>query len=274
MKTIFEKKMFGGTQAVYEHYSDVCECSMKFAVYKPKSTKNLSSLFWLSGLTCSEENFISKAGAQRLADKLGILVITPDTSPRGENIPDIKDQYDFGKGAGFYLDATEDPWKRNYKMESYITTELMSLIEQNIPQFNKSKVGISGHSMGGHGALTLHLKNPNLFKTCSAFSPIVAPSLVPWGQKAFNGYLADKKEWGNYDATMLVENFPSNAHILIDQGLSDEFLNNQLKPLIFKKACEKSKQKLTLRMQEGYDHSYYFIASFIDDHLNWHHNEI
>ena len=274
MKTIFEKKMFGGTQTVYEHYSDVCECSMKFAVYKPKSTKNLSSLFWLSGLTCSEENFISKAGAQRLADKLGILIITPDTSPRGENIPDIKDQYDFGKGAGFYLDATEDPWKRNYKMESYITTELMSLIEQNIPQFNKSKVGISGHSMGGHGALTLHLKNPDLFKTCSAFSPIVAPSLVPWGQKAFNGYLADKKEWGNYDATMLVENFPSNAHILIDQGLSDEFLNNQLKPLIFKKACEKSKQKLTLRMQEGYDHSYYFIASFIDDHLSWHHNEI
>lgn len=266
--------MFGGTQTVHEHYSDVCECLMKFAVYKPKSTKNLSSLFWLSGLTCSEENFISKAGAQRLADKLGILIITPDTSPRGESIPDIKDQYDFGKGAGFYLDATEDPWKRNYKMESYITTELMSLIEQNIPQFNKSKVGISGHSMGGHGALTLHLKNPNLFKTCSAFSPIVAPSLVPWGQKAFSGYLADKKEWGNYDATMLVEKFPSNAHILIDQGLSDEFLNNQLKPLIFKKACEKSKQKLTLRMQEGYDHSYYFIASFIDDHLNWHHNEI
>jgi len=274
MKTIFEKKMFGGTQIVYEHYSDVCECSMKFAVYKPRITKNLSSLFWLSGLTCSEENFISKAGAQRLADKLGILIITPDTSPRGESIPDITDQYDFGKGAGFYLDATEDPWKRNYKMESYITTELMSLIEQNIPQFNKSKVGISGHSMGGHGALTLHLKNPNIFKTCSAFSPIVTPSLVPWGQKAFNGYLADKKEWGNYDATILVEKFPSSAHILIDQGLSDEFLNNQLEPLIFKKACEKSKQKLTLRMQEGYDHSYYFIASFIDDHLNWHHNEI
>jgi len=274
MKAIFEKKMFGGIQKVYEHYSDICKCSMKLAVYIPKSTKNLSSLFWLSGLTCSEENFITKSGAQRMANELGIIIIAPDTSPRGENIPDLKDQYDFGKGAGFYLDATKIPWKKNYKMESYVTTELISFLEINIPQFNKSKVGISGHSMGGHGALTLHLKNPNLFRTCSAFSPIVNPSQVPWGQKAFKGYLSSEEEWSNYDATMLVGKSPSKANILIDQGLSDEFLGSQLRPLIFKNACEKSNQKLTLRMQEGYDHSYYFIASFIDEHLSWHHNEI
>jgi len=194
----------------------------------------------------------------------------PDTSPRGDDVPDAKDEYDFGKGAGFYVDATQEPWAKNYKMETYIRDELTDWMFNNF-KIDPKRVGISGHSMGGHGAVTLHLKNPNLFKTCSAFSPIVSPMTVPWGQKALHRYLgADKGAWGYYDSTSLVVTSTSAATILIDQGLHDNFLEEQLKPELFEKACKQSGQALTLRRQDGYDHSYFFIATFIEDHLAHH----
>ncbi len=276
MKTISENKMHGGIQAVYEHRSDACNCDMRVGVFTPpqlleKRAETAPALIWLSGLTCTEQNFITKAGAQRIAAELGMVLIAPDTSPRGDHVPDTEDRYDFGKGAGFYLDATVMPWMENYAMETYIRDELPFWIKENLPQVDPQRMGIFGHSMGGHGALTLHLKNPTLFKTCSAFSPIVAPSQVPWGRKAFEGYLGDHEaKWARYDATELVMKQPSDAHILIDQGMDDEFLAEHLKPEIFDAACQKMGQNLTLRMQDGYDHSYYFIASFIEDHLKWH----
>lgn len=274
MKTISETKIHGGTQSVYEHRSDACDCDMRVAVFTPEGVKNAPALIWLSGLTCTEQNFITKAGAQRMAAELGLIIIAPDTSPRGDHVPDTEDRYDFGKGAGFYLDATVMPWMENYAMETYIRDELPLWIKENLP-VNMSRLGISGHSMGGHGALTLHLKNPTLFKTCSAFSPIVAPSQVPWGQKAFEGYLGDSpRAWARYDATELVLKQPSNANILIDQGTDDEFLKEHLKPEIFEAACKETGQELTLRMQDGYDHSYYFISTFIDDHLSHHADEL
>ena len=271
MKTISTNKMHDGVQAVYEHRSDACDCDMRVAVFTPSGAENAPALIWLSGLTCTEQNFVTKAGAQRIAAELGMVLIAPDTSPRGDHVPDTEDRYDFGKGAGFYLDATVMPWMENYSMETYISDELPFWIKENLPQVDAQRMGIFGHSMGGHGALTLHLKNPTLFKTCSAFSPIVAPSQVPWGRKAFEGYLGDSESaWLKYDATQLVMKQPSDAHILIDQGTDDEFLREHLKPEIFDVACQKMGQKLTLRMQDGYDHSYYFIASFIEDHIKWH----
>ena len=271
MKTISENKMHDGVQAVYEHRSDACDCDMRVAVFTPDGVTNAPALIWLSGLTCTEQNFITKAGAQRMASELGVVIIAPDTSPRGDHVPDTGDRYDFGKGAGFYLDATVMPWMENYSMETYIRDELTYWIKENLSQVDSQRVGIFGHSMGGHGALTLHLKNPTLFKTCSAFSPIVAPTQVPWGRKAFGGYLGNNEaKWSRYDATELVMSQPSDAHILIDQGTADEFLKEHLRPELFDVACQKMGQKLTLRMQEGYDHSYYFIASFIEDHMKWH----
>lgn len=264
--------MFGGTQAIYSHRSDACDCDMRVSVFLPPQAKDgpCPALVWLSGLTCTEENFTVKAGAQRIAAELGLIIIAPDTSPRGDHVPDTEDQYDFGKGAGFYLNATENPWANNYQMETYIRDELTAWVSENLP-VNMDRCGIFGHSMGGHGALTLHLKNPELYKTCSAFAPIVAPSQVPWGQKALAGYLgSDKSTWDQYDSTTLVASQPSTADILIDQGKDDQFLEEHLQPQLFSAACEKSGQSVNIRMQDGYDHSYYFIATFMEDHLRHH----
>lgn len=263
--------MFGGLQVTYQHRSDACDCDMKVAVFTPENAKNAPALIWLSGLTCDTTNFQTKAGAQRVAAELGLVLIMPDTSPRGDHVPDTVERYDFGKGAGFYLDATEMPWMNNYSMETYIRDELPRWIESTLP-VDMTRLGIFGHSMGGHGALTLHLKNPTTFKTCSAFAPIVAPTQVPWGRKAFEGYLGTQADiWRQYDATdLMMRNGGSDAHILIDQGMDDEFLAEHLRPDLFQMACDKVGQKLTLRMQPGYDHSYFFIASFIEDHLRFH----
>lgn len=274
MEAISQNKCHGGVQYVYEHRSDACDCDMKVGVFLPPSiieetVHSAPALIFLSGLTCTEQNFITKAGAQRMAAELGLIIIAPDTSPRGEHVPDA-DGYDFGKGAGFYLNARQEPWAKNFQMDTYITEELTAWIKANLP-VDMSRLGITGHSMGGHGALTLHLKNPDLFKTCSAFSPIVAPSQVPWGQKAFKGYLGeDETLWQKYDATSLVKASTSKVHILIDQGLDDQFLAEHLRTDIFERACKAVGQAATIRMQPGYDHSYYFISSFIDDHLRWH----
>ncbi|PIN70891.1 S-formylglutathione hydrolase, partial [Candidatus Woesearchaeota archaeon CG11_big_fil_rev_8_21_14_0_20_57_5] len=228
-------------------------------------------VFWLSGLTCTEDNFTVKAGAQRVAAELGLVIVAPDTSPRGDDVPDDKDSYDFGKGAGFYIDATRQPWSKNYHMYSYITAELPALIFKHFPAC-ADKQGIMGHSMGGHGALTIALKNPATYASVSAFSPIVAPSQVPWGEKAFSGYLGeDRTVWAQHDATALIEAGKRfEGEILIDQGDADNFLEGQLRPEIFVNACEAAGQAVTLRMQPGYDHSYFFIASFIEDHLRHH----
>lgn len=271
---ISQTKMFGGVQATYTHRSDACDCDMTVAVFTPDGvfmeSGNAPVLIWLSGLTCDTTNFQTKAGAQRTAAELGIVLVMPDTSPRGDDVPDTEDRYDFGKGASFYLDATAEPWAKNFNMESYIRDELTAWISENLP-VDIDRMGIFGHSMGGHGALTLHLKSPKLFKTCSAFSPIVAPTQVPWGRKAFEGYLgSDEASWAEYDATELVMRGTTDANILIDQGTDDDFLKEHLRTDIFTTACEKMGQAATIRMQPGYDHSYFFIATFIEDHLRHH----
>lgn len=274
MTPISTTKIFGGTQSVYEHRSNACDCGMQVGVYLPPQAADgpCPAVVFLSGLTCTEQNFITKAGAQRMAAELGLILIAPDTSPRGDHVPDDKDSWDFASGAGFYLDATRMPWAKNYHMESYIRDELTAFMAENFP-IDMEKVGISGHSMGGHGALTLHLKNPDLFKTCSAFAPITNPSEVSWGQKAFKGYLGDDQDsWAAYDATELVATSPSAAHILIDQGTDDNFLTEQLDPNAFLEAAKSAGQSVTYRWQDGYDHSYYFISSFIADHLKHHAN--
>lgn len=275
MKTLSKTKSFGGVQSVHAHASKACACEMRFAVFTPPTEAHGAGpfpvLYWLSGLTCTEENFTAKAGAQRAAAELGLVIVAPDTSPRGDQVPDAPDEYDFGKGAGFYLDASEKPWSKHYRMYSYVTEELPALIAREFP-VDPARVGVFGHSMGGHGALTAHLKNPGAFKTCSAFAPIVAPSQVPWGRKAFSRYLgADETAWAEYDACALITACgATGAHILIDQGGDDPFLDEQLRPETFAKACGEAGQALTLRRQSGYDHSYYFIATFIEDHLRWH----
>ena len=273
LKTVSSTASFSGTQSVHRHDSKSCHCTMQFAVFTPAGEGPFPVLYWLSGLTCTEDNFITKAGAQRVAAELGIVIVAPDTSPRGEEVPDDPDKaYDFGLGAGFYVNATQEPWAASYQMESYIRDELPTLINANF-SVDSERAGIFGHSMGGHGALTLHLKNQNLFKTCSAFAPIVGPSQVPWGRKALTGYLGpDEKTWAPYDAVRLLEDHgASGAHILVDQGADDSFLTEQLQPARLQDAAEKVKQALTLRLQPGYDHSYYFVASFMEDHLRWHH---
>jgi S-formylglutathione hydrolase len=213
---------------------------------------------------------MSKAGLQRAAAELGVMVIAPDTSPRGEGVADDP-VYDLGQGAGFYLTATQSPWSTHFRMDQYIVEELQAIVAGNFPNADMTRQGITGHSMGGHGALTLHLKHPQLYRSVSAFSPIVAPTQVPWGQKAFSAYLGDNREtWREYDACELVKQRPSKAHVLIDQGSADSFLERELQPERFVAAAKSAGQQVTLRMQEGYDHSYYFIATFIDDHLRWH----
>ncbi|MEM9013680.1 MAG: S-formylglutathione hydrolase [Pseudomonadota bacterium] len=277
MKIVSENKSFGGAQRVYEHDSDTLSCAMRVGVFLPGEapTNKTTTLFWLSGLTCTEQNFITKAGAQKLASELGVVLITPDTSPRGVGVPDAEDSaYDLGLGAGFYLNATQAPWTKHYKMYDYIVHELPEIVS-SISSIALDRLGISGHSMGGHGALTIHLRNPELFKSVSAFSPIVGPSEVPWGRKVFTAYLGDDRErWAAYDAVRLVARNQSGAEILIDQGGADEFLEAQLQPERFAEACRAEGQKLHLRLQDGYDHSYYFIASFIDDHIRHHIREL
>lgn len=268
-----EHRCFEGRQLVYSHFSSLTNCTMRFALFLPPKAKKqkVPLLYWLSGLTCNEQNFITKAGAQRVASELGLAILCPDTSPRGIKLPGDSASYDFGVSAGFYLDALEAPWAKYYKMYSYLTEELTEIVYQNFP-LNKEKTGILGHSMGGHGALTVALKRPDLFRSVSALAPICAPINCAWGQKVFRGYLGpDETLWQSYDACKLVRQrgWP-HATILIDQGTADPFLNEQLKPELFRAACEYSKVDLTLRMQRGYDHSYYFIATFIEEHLRFH----
>lgn len=271
MDTVHTWASFGGTLSVHDHLSDVCGGTMRFGVYAPPQTRTgkVPVVWYLSGLTCSWANVMEKSGLQRAAAELGLMVIAPDTSPRGTDVPD-DDAYDLGQGAGFYLTATQTPWHEHFKMDEYITKELPKLVAANFPA-DMTRQGITGHSMGGHGALTLHFKNPETYQSVSAFSAITSPSEVPWGQKAFEAYLGpDAAKWKPYDATALVQSQPSKAHILIDTGDADGFLEDQLKPQIFIDACKASGQALTYRMQPGYDHSYYFIASYIGEHLAHH----
>lgn len=276
MMTAFETRSthacFGGVQGFYQHQSSVIGLPMRFAVYQPPQAQQgkVPVLFYLAGLTCTEETFAIKAGAQRLAAEYGVMIVTMDTSPRGAGITGEADAWDFGVGAGFYVDATQEPWSKNYRMESYVTQELRELILRHFPA-NESKVGIFGHSMGGHGALVLALRHPELYQSVSAFAPIAAPSQCPWGQKAFSHYLGDNQQtWRAYDATALIEDGKKAPPILIDQGLNDQFLANQLYPELLEAACQQHGQSLNLRRHENYDHGYYFISSFMADHLAHH----
>jgi S-formylglutathione hydrolase len=268
---IEHRAISGGWQDVYRHTSTVLGCEMNFAVYLPPqaATRKLPVLYWLSGLTCTEQNFITKAGAQRYAAEHGVILVAPDTSPRGDAVADA-DGYDLGKGAGFYVNATQQPWAAHYRMYDYIVEELPALIEANFPATDAR--AISGHSMGGHGALVIALRNPQRYRSVSAFSPIVAPVQAPWGQKAFTAYLGDDRAaWHAYDATELVKTSSTpQLPLLIDQGTADEFLEEQLKPQLFVQAAEQAGYPVTLRMQPGYDHSYYFMASFIGEHIGFH----
>jgi S-formylglutathione hydrolase len=271
-----EHACFGGVQRFYNHASSAIGLTMRFSVYLPPQAlagERVPALLFLAGLTCTEETFMTKAGAQRRASELGIALIAPDTSPRGAGVPGESDAWDFGVGAGFYVDAVQAPWSRHYRMETYITQELLTIIGAQLP-IDPKRLGLSGHSMGGHGALTLALRHPELFKSVSAFAPICAPSLCPWGQKAFAGYLGDDRAtWVQHDATALmaaVDNARYPQGILIDQGLADKFLDVQLHPHLFQAACQSVGQPLTLRLHAGYDHGYYFISTFINDHLDNH----
>ncbi len=272
MERIEHHASFGGWQDVYRHESSTLGCAMNFAVYLPpqaaRAGARLPVLYWLSGLTCTEQNFITKAGAQRHAAEHGIVVVAPDTSPRGDEVPDAEG-YDLGKGAGFYVNATESPWVHRYRMYDYVVDELPALVEAHFPVSDARAV--SGHSMGGHGALTVALRNPGRYRSVSAFSPIVAPSQVPWGEKAFAAYLGpDREAWKAWDATELVKSAPEKLPLLIDQGADDEFLDLQLRPQLLQAAAEAVGHPLTLHLRPGYDHSYYFIASFIDEHIAHH----
>ena len=266
-----ESRCFGGVQRVYRVQSEACACPMAFAAFIPPQAEHepRPALFWLSGLTCTWENFTVKAGAQRKAAELGLVLIAPDTSPRGEGVADDA-AYDFGQGAGFYVDATEAPWASHFAMETHVAQELPALIAGRLP-IDMSRIGIAGHSMGGHGALTLAMRHPDRFRSLSAFAPIVAPTQLPWGRKALAGYLGpDETVWARHDACALMRARGWHGDILIDQGDADAFLERELRPDLFAEACAEADVALTLRMQPGYDHSYYCIASFIDDHLAWH----
>ncbi|QOW24933.1 S-formylglutathione hydrolase [Lysobacter sp. H23M47] len=270
MKQVEQHASFGGSQEVWQHASSTLGVDMDFAVYLPPQAKQgpCPVLYWLSGLTCNEQNFITKAGAQGYAAKHGVILVAPDSSPRGEGVAD-DEAYDLGQGAGFYLNATREPWAKHYRMYDYITQELPALVDAHFP--TTTARGISGHSMGGHGALVIALRNPGMFRSVSAFSPVVAPSQVPWGEKAFGAYLGDDRdEWKQWDATALVANASERLPLLVDQGDADNFLEEQLRPHLLQQACEAAGHPLTLRMQPGYDHSYYFIASFIGEHMAHH----
>lgn len=274
LKPVSSWQSFGGEISVHEHKSSLLGCDMQFAVFTPPLAKDgpVPVLWYLSGLTCTWANVMEKSGLQRAAARHGMMIIAPDTSPRGEDVPD-DDAYDLGQGAAFYLTATQAPWSTHYRMDQYVTQELPPLIAEHFPA-DMSRQGVFGHSMGGHGALTLHFNNPDRYKSVSAFSPITSPSQVPWGQKAFETYLGPMSvAWERYDATERVKERQTGAHILIDTGDADQFLEEQLRPQVFIEACRKHGQKLTYRMQPGYDHSYYFVSSFIDEHIA-HHAEV
>lgn len=270
MKKIESIKECGGFLNRYTHQSSSCHCEMTFSVYLPSQAKSspVPALYWLSGLTCSDDNARTKAGMQRYAEEHGIALVFPDTSPRGEGVADDADRYDLGMGAGFYVNATESPWDNHYQMYDYVTEELPKLIESELPIMPNVK-SISGHSMGGHGALICALKNPDSYRSVSAFSPICNPIKCGWGEGCFSAYLGDNKElWKNYDATELIKSGATVSSILIDQGTADEFYDEgQLLPENFQVACKEANQTLTLRMQEGYDHSYHFISSFVGEHI-------
>lgn len=266
---------FGGVQRYYQHDSNTIHLPMRFSVYQPPQAQHaqVPVLFFLAGLTCTEETFMIKAGAQRLAAEYGLMLVTMDTSPRQTGIPGESDSWDLGVGAGFYLDATQQPWSKYFRMESYVTQELREIILTQFPA-DKNNVGIFGHSMGGHGALALALRNPGLYQSVSAFAPIASPMHCPWGEKALSHYLGEEREnWRGYDATALIEKGYRVPALLIDQGLSDPFLAEQLQPERLELACKRAGQALRLRRHEGYDHSYYFISTFIGDHLI-HHRKI
>jgi S-formylglutathione hydrolase len=273
VENISSNKSFGGWNKQYSHFSEVLSCPMRFAIYlPPQATKGekVPVLYWLSGLTCTDENFMHKAGAQRVAAELGIAIVAPDTSPRGEGVPDDPEAaYDFGLGAGFYVNATQAPWNKHYQMYDYVVKELPALVESLFPVSDQR--AISGHSMGGHGALVVALKNAERYSSVSAFSPISNPLNCPWGQKALGNYLGDDREsWAQYDASELMKASESQLPALVDQGGADDFLVEQLKPQALEAAAKESGYPLELRRQEGYDHSYFFIASFIEDHLRFH----
>jgi S-formylglutathione hydrolase len=272
LATLKRHRCHGGIQGVYRHESSATQCPMEFAVYEPAQAAygKVPVLYWLSGLTCTWANFTEKAGVQRHAALHGLIIVAPDTSPRGTDFPGEHDAYDFGSGAGFYVDATQAPWAQNYRMYSYVTKELPALIEANFP-VDRERQGIFGHSMGGHGALTCALKNPKRYRSLSAFAPISAPMRCPWGEKAFSGYLGDDREaWRDYDTTELAQRAEWRSEVLVDQGTADDFLDEQLKPHLLQEAFRTAGIPLTLRYQAGYDHSYYFMASFMADHIAHH----
>lgn len=273
MDILSSNKTFGGWHKRYTHRSSTLNCDMTFAIFLPPQAEQggtLPVLYWLSGLTCTDENFMQKAGAMRLAAELGLVLVAPDTSPRGADVADDPQKaWDFGLGAGFYLNATQEPWSRHYRMHDYVVHELPALIEASFPVSQKR--GISGHSMGGHGALVCALRNPGRYQSLSAFSPITNPMDCPWGEKAFSSYLgSDRSRWRDWDACALLADASERLPILVDQGDSDSFLADQLKPQALEAAAKAAGHPLTLRLQPGYDHSYFFIASFIDDHLRHH----
>jgi S-formylglutathione hydrolase len=266
-----EQRCFGGTLGFYSHAATATGTEMRFGVYVPPHAKGarLPVLYYLAGLTCTEETFLIKAGAQRLAAQLGVILVAPDTSPRGLSLPGDAESWDFGVGAGFYLDATREPWAQSYRMYTYVTEDLPMIIEAHFPASDRR--GIFGHSMGGHGALVIALRNPDRYRSVSAFAPICNPVSVPWGEKAFAGYLGeDRSAWEAYDASLLMAKEPYPGEILVDQGLSDQFLDRQLRPEALERAAQGSGQRLMMRRHAGYDHSYWFIQSLVGDHLAWH----
>jgi S-formylglutathione hydrolase len=273
LTTRSEHRAFGGLQGFYEHTSIACGGPMRFSVYLPPAAARgaeVPALYFLAGLTCTEETFMMKAGAQRVASALGLALVTCDTSPRAARFPGDDAAWDFGQGAGFYLDATEAPWSAAYRMRTYVTRDLRAAVEAAFPVSREVR-GIFGHSMGGHGALTIALAHPGEYQSASAFAPIVAPSQVPWGVKAFSGYLGqDRAGWAEHDATELVRRRPFPGQLLVDQGTADKFLERELRPQLFSEACAQAGQQLELRMHDGYDHGYYFIATFAEDHLRHH----
>ncbi len=279
MELLNEHGCFGGVQRFYRHDSTTIGLPMRFSVFLPPRArqKRVPALVFLAGLTCTEETFPMKAGAQRTAAELGLALVAPDTSPRDAGVPGEADAWDFGVGAGFYLDAVREPWSRHWRMESWLMDELLPLVGDSLA-IDADRIGLFGHSMGGHGALTLAQRHPGCFGSLSALAPIAAPSRCPWGEKAFTGYLGDdRKAWQAHDASELMRNqqtAPYPGGILIDQGLSDKFLDDQLHPGVFEAACAEAGQPLTLRRHEGYDHGYYFISTFIDDHLHHHAREL
>jgi len=272
MKTISTNTSHGGVQGVYSHASSATKTDMTFSVFIPDGEGPFPVLWYLSGLTCTHANVTEKGEYRAACAEQGIIFIAPDTSPRGDNVPDDPDgAYDFGLGAGFYVNATQVPFDQHYHMRDYIERELPALITKEFPQADMTRQGITGHSMGGHGALTIGLRYPSIYKSISAFSPIVSPMNCPWGEKALGGYLGDNRAaWAEYDACALIKGGARADHILIDQGTADNFLEEQLKTHLFKQACTAAGQTASIRMQAGYDHSYYFISSFMAEHIEWH----